>query len=79
MSDFKEFVLKKLEILHLRLNYGRGSHQYDLNTTKGLTERLEDLAKYEQLREVVRENTDWNNEDFSKELSERIKQKTTFW
>ncbi|WP_427137235.1 hypothetical protein [Psychrobacillus psychrodurans] len=76
MGDFKEFVLKKLEVLHLKLNCG---NKYDLHTTKGLTERIEDLAKYEQLSEVVRENPDWNSEEFSKELSERIRKKTTLW
>ncbi|POD45913.1 hypothetical protein BKM15_26200 [Pseudomonas syringae pv. syringae] len=76
MSDFKEFVLKRLEVLHLKLNC---KHPYDINTAKGLTERLEDLTKYEQLKEVVRENTEWDSEEFSKEMSERIRKKTTLW
>lgn len=76
MINFKEFVLEKLEILHLKLNYG---HSYDLHTTKGLIERIEDLTRYEQLSEVIRENPDWDSKEVNKELSERIRKKTTLW
>ena len=76
MNDLKEFILNKLEELHLKLNY---KSNYDLNTSNGLTKRIEDLAKYEQLLEVVRNNPEWQNEQLGVELAERIKKKTTLW
>lgn len=36
MNDLKQFVLDKLETLHLKLHYG---HHYDLNSSRGLTKR----------------------------------------
>ncbi|WCS69276.1 hypothetical protein Goe20_01590 [Bacillus phage vB_BsuM-Goe20] len=74
MNDFKQFVLGKLETLHLKLHYGQ---HYDLNSSRELTKRLEDLGRYEQLLEVARENPDWDNEEISKELAERIRKKTS--
>lgn len=74
MNDLKQFVLDKLETLPLKLHYG---HHYDLNSSRGLTKRLEDLGRYEQLLEVARENPDWDNEEISKELAERIRKKTS--
>lgn len=74
MNEFKEFVLNKLEVLYLKLNY---KSSYNLSTSKGLSERLEDLSKYEQLKEVVRGNPEWNDEEFSRELSKRIRKKTS--
>ncbi|QZA69047.1 hypothetical protein 278BB001_102 [Bacillus phage 278BB001] len=74
MSDFKQFVLCKLEVLHLNLFY---NNPYDLNSTKGITDRLEDLVRYEQLKEVVRENPEWDDTEMAKELSARINKRTS--
>lgn len=74
MSSFKQFVLEKLEVLHLKLFY-RSS--YDLNSPMGIAGRLQDLTRYEQLKEVVRENPDWDDEEMAKELSKRINEKTS--
>lgn len=74
MSSFKQFVLEKLEVLHLKLFY---HSSYDLNSPMGITERLQDLTCYEQLKEVVRENPDWDDEEMAKELSKRINEKTS--
>lgn len=74
ISSFKQFVLEKLEVLHLKLFY-RSS--YDLNSSMGIVGRLQDLTRYEQLKEVVRENPDWDDEEMAKELSKRINEKTS--
>lgn len=76
MNDLKEFILDKLENLHMKLNY---KNSYDLNTSQGLTERIEDLAKYEQLLEVARNNPEWHSTELGIELSKRIQKKTTLW
>lgn len=74
MSSFKQFVLEKLEVLHLKLFY---HSSYDLNSSMGIVGRLQDLTRYEQLKEVVRENPDWDDEEMAKELSKRINEKTS--
>ncbi|UPI12172.1 hypothetical protein [Bacillus phage SBSphiJ6] len=74
MRDLKQFVLDRLEVLHLRLFY---RNTYNLNRTEGISNRLEDLVRYEQLKEVVRENPDWDDEEVAKELSARINEKTS--
>ena len=76
MRDFKEFVLEKLEFLHLKLFY---HSPYDLNSPKGITGRLQDLTRYEQLKEVIRENPKWDDEEMAKELSKRINKKTSLY
>ena len=76
MRDFKEFVLEKLEVLHLKLFY-RSS--YDLNSSMGIAGRLQDLTRYEQLQEVVRENPEWDDGEVAKELSKRINKRTSLY
>lgn len=76
MSEFKEYILESLKDLHIKLHYG---NNYDLNTYEGLMDRVKDLSKEEQLKEVVRNNPEWDIEEISKELSQRIKRKMTMW
>lgn len=73
MDELKEFILSRMEALHLKLYYGRPY----ANNEDGVFERLKDTIKYEQLKEVVRMNSDWNNEDMARDLSKRIQKKTT--
>lgn len=69
--EFKEYILERLEQLHIELNY---KSNYE-NTEDGIVRRLKDTVRYEQLREVVIANPDWNDEEMSLELSERIRMK----
>ena len=71
MEELKEFILSRMESLHTKLYY---KNSYG-NTEGGVFERLKDTIRYEQLKEVVRMNPDWNNEEMSRELSSRITKK----
>ena len=71
MDEFKDFMLSRLEMLHLKLYYG---NPYP-NTEEGVFERLKDTVSYEQLKEVVRMNPSWNERDMARELSKRIREK----
>jgi hypothetical protein len=73
MDELKEFMLTKMEELHIKLYY---KNRYG-NTEEGIFEKLKDTVRYEQLKEVVRMNPDWNNEEISRELSKRIQKKTS--
>lgn len=73
MGNFKEYMLQKLEDLHVKLYY---KNRYE-NNEQGVTEKLTDMVRYEQLKEVVRANPDWNDEEFSRELSKRINKRTS--
>ncbi|WP_346208380.1 hypothetical protein NSS91_07490 [Caldifermentibacillus hisashii] len=73
MDELKEFILNRMETLHLKLYFGR---PYP-NTEEGVFDRLKDTIRYEQLKEVVRINPDWNNEEMGRELSKRLQKKTT--
>jgi len=43
---------------------------------KGVFDRLKDTIRYEQLKEVVRMNPEWNNEEMARDLSKRIRNRT---
>ena len=73
MGELKEFILNKLEQIHLKLYYG---NPYP-NTEEGVFERLKDTIRYEQIKEVVRMNPDWDDEELGRELSDRIRKKTS--
>ena len=73
MGELKEFILNKLEQIHLKLYY---DNPYP-NTEEGVFERLKDTIRYEQIKEVVRMNPDWDNEELGRELSDRIRKKTS--
>jgi hypothetical protein len=73
MEELKEFMLSKMEHLHIKLYY---KNRYS-NSEEGIFEKLKDTIRYEQLKEVTRANPDWNNEEISRELSERIRRKTS--
>mgnify|MGYP001374531999 CR=1 FL=1 len=71
MDEFKDFMLSRLEMLHLKLYYG---NPYS-NTEEDAFERLKDTVRYEQLKEVVRMNPSWNERDMTRELSKRIQKR----
>ena len=72
MTDFKELILTKMAALFLKLQNER-SYNYD--SSNGLKERIEDFAKYDQLKELVRSVPEWDEIELAQELSERIREK----
>lgn len=71
--DFKEVMLNKLEELHMKINY---HYEYG-NDENGLVERLKHRIRYEQLKEIVRDNPEWDSEEVSDLLSERISERVS--
>lgn len=70
----KEDVIESLKKLHIKLHYKRA---YDYNSIEDLEQRIADLNELESLKEYVRNRQDWNTEEISKELSERIRKATS--
>lgn len=73
-SKNREDVIDKLQKLHIKLHY---KQSYDYNSVNDLKQRIADLDELEKLKEYVRNRQDWNTEELSKELSERIRKATS--
>lgn len=69
----KEWILSRLTELHINLYY---KNKYE-NTEDGNFEKIKDITRYEQLKEVVRNNPSWDVTEMSEELSERIRKRTS--
>lgn len=73
MESFKEWILQEMTSLHLSINYGT---RYK-NNEQGTYDKLKDVIRYEQLKEVVRNNPDLDNTEMGREVSKRVREKTT--
>lgn len=71
MDDFREVLICKLVDLHVK-SYRKAHSTY---TTEALTERIQDIARYEQLKELAKA-IDLDGEickEFTKRAKTRIK------
>jgi hypothetical protein len=74
MNNLKEFIIDKAKELHLNIYYNKKDYG---NTEECMFEKIKDMVRYEQLKEVVRMNPEWDNEEIGREISRRINQEIT--
>jgi hypothetical protein len=74
MNNLKEFIIDKAKELHLNIYYNKKDYE---NTEEYMFEKIKDMVRYEQLKEVVRMNPEWDNEEIGREISRRINQEIT--
>jgi hypothetical protein len=74
MNNLKEFIIDKVKELHLNIYYNKKDYE---NTEEYMFEKIKDMVRYEQLKEVVRMNPEWDNEEIGREISRRINQEIT--
>lgn len=74
MNDLKEFIIDKVKELHLNIYYNKKDYE---NTEEYMFEKIKDMVRYEQLKEVVRMNPEWDNEEIGREIARRINQEIT--
>jgi hypothetical protein len=74
MNNLKEFIIDKVKELHLNIYYNKKDYE---NTEEYMFEKIKDMVRYEQLKELVRMNPEWDNEEIGREISRRINQEIT--
>lgn len=74
MDNLKEFIIDKVKELHLNIYYNKKDYE---NTEECMFEKIKDMVRYEQLKEVVRMNPEWDNEEIGREIARRINQEIT--
>jgi hypothetical protein len=74
MNNLKEFIIDKVKELHLNIYYNKKDYE---NTEEYMFEKIKDMVRYEQLKEVIRMNPEWDNEEIGREISRRINQEIT--
>lgn len=74
MNNLKEFIIDKVKELHLNIYYNKKDYE---NTEEYMFEKIKDMVRYEQLKEVVRMNPEWDNEEIGREIARRINQEIT--
>jgi hypothetical protein len=74
MNNLKEFIIDKVKELHLNIYYNKKDYE---NTEECMFKKIKDMVRYEQLKEVIRMNPEWDNEEIGREISRRINQEIT--
>jgi ATP sulfurylase len=75
VNDLKNYVINECVDLHVALHHGTSYN----STENGAYSKLKDFIRYEELKAVVRNNPDWDNEEISREISEGVRKRTTIW
>jgi hypothetical protein len=74
MNNLREFIIDKAKELHLNIYYNKKDYR---NTEECMFKKIKDMVRYEQLKEVIRMNPEWDNEEIGREISRRINQEIT--
>jgi hypothetical protein len=74
METLKDYVIKECVNLHVALYYGT---RYESNEN-GAYSKLKDFIRFEELKAVVRNNPDWDDEEIVSKIAEGVRERTTF-
>lgn len=75
MEEFKDFIINRCTDFHVKIYYGTS---YE-NNEQGVYDKLKDIVRYEELKEVVRNHPKFDNEEIGREISARVRKRTSIW
>jgi len=73
VNSFKEFLIQRCTDFHVKIYY---ESRY-VNNEQGTYEKLKDMIRYEELKEVIRNHPSLDIEEIGKEVSERVRKRVS--
>lgn len=73
MDELKEYMLNKCVDLHVAIHYGTSYG----NSEEGTYNKLQDIIRYEQLKELIRDNPCFDSQEMGAEVSLRVRKRTS--